>query len=68
MHALSRSAAFCQGGYFLKLSRQVFLLILFQGDFKSALQEWRETYGDIVGLQLGTDLAVVLSDYDTVSW
>ena len=39
----------------------------FQGDFKAALQEWREEYGDVVGIKLGSELAVVLSNYDTVS-
>jgi hypothetical protein len=38
-----------------------------QGDFKSALQNWRDEYGDIVGLKLGNELAVILSDYDVVS-
>jgi hypothetical protein len=38
-----------------------------QGDFKAALQEWRETYGDVVGIKLGNELAVVLSDYQVIS-
>jgi hypothetical protein len=39
----------------------------FQGDFKAALQQWRDDYGDIVGLKLGNELAVILSDYEVVS-
>jgi len=31
------------------------------------MQNWREIYGDIVGLQLGADLAVVLNDFDDIS-
>ena len=46
----------------------IFAFPLFsQGDFKAALQEWREEYGDVVGIKLGSELAVVLSNYDTVS-
>ena len=38
-----------------------------RGDFKSSIQEWKETYGDIVGVSLGTSLAVVISDFDVLS-
>ncbi len=31
------------------------------------MQAWREEYGEVVGLQLGQDLAVVLSDFDIIS-
>ncbi len=31
------------------------------------MQAWRELYGEVVGLQLGTDLAVVLSDFDDIA-
>lgn len=31
------------------------------------MQGWREVYGEVVGLQLGNDLAVVLSDFDDIA-
>nr|AKH03500.1 cytochrome P450 3033B1 [Paracyclopina nana] len=43
------------------------VLPFIKGDFKAALQEWRETYGDIVGIKLGNELAVVLSDYKVIA-
>jgi hypothetical protein len=35
-------------------------------NFRVAIERWREEYGDVVGVQLGTDLAVVLSDFTTI--
>ena len=42
-------------------------LLSSQSDFKSALQRWREEYGDIVGFQLGSELAVVISEFQLIS-
>ncbi len=36
------------------------------GDFREAIEKWREEYGDVVGVRLGSDLAVVLSDYNAI--
>ena len=38
-----------------------------KGNFKAALESWREDYGDIVGLKLGSELTVILSDYDVIN-
>ena len=35
-------------------------------DFRAAIERWREDYGDVVGVKLGSELAVVLSDYGLV--
>ena len=48
------------------LSKIFYVTFWNKGDFKAALQEWREDYGDIVGIKLGNELAVVLSNYDVV--
>ena len=36
------------------------------GDFRAAIERWRRQYGDVVGVKLGSELAVVLSDYGLV--
>ena len=46
--------------------RKLYVTFWNKGDFKAALQEWREDYGDIVGIKLGNELAVVLSNYNVV--
>ena len=43
------------------------MLFFLQGNFKHALESWREEYGDVVGFQLGSELAVALSDYEILS-
>ena len=35
-------------------------------DFRAAIERWRREYGDVVGVKLGSELAVVLSDYGLV--
>ena len=40
---------------------------MFQGNFKASIEQWREEYGDVVGLRLGYELSVVLSDYDVIN-
>ena len=40
---------------------------ILQGSFKESLEKWREDYGDVVGLKLGSELTVVLSDYDVIN-
>ena len=35
-------------------------------DFRAAIERWRQEYGDVVGVKLGSELAVVLSDYGLV--
>ena len=35
-------------------------------DFRAAIERWRKEYGDVVGVKLGSELAVVLSDYGLV--
>ena len=39
----------------------------FQTDFKAAIINWKELYGDIVGVQLGSEMAVFLSDFDSLA-
>lgn len=43
------------------------MLNMTKGNFKATLEGWREDYGDIVGLKLGSELTVVLSDYDVIN-
>ena len=33
-------------------------------DLKSAFQKWRRQWGDIVGFKMGSELAIVISDFD----
>ena len=33
-------------------------------DLKSAFQKWQQKWGDIVGFRMGSDLAIVISDFD----
>lgn len=42
------------------------VLPFIQGDFRTALQEWKDVYGPIVGIKLGNELAVVISDFEII--
>nr|APH81375.1 cytochrome P450 CYP3033A1 [Tigriopus kingsejongensis] len=43
------------------------VLPFMQGNLKDAMQRWRKEYGEVVGLHLGSELTVVLSDFDEIS-
>ena len=51
----------------IKLVGLILTVVSLQSDFRRTLEEWREDYGDIVGLQMGSELSVVLSDFQTIS-
>jgi cytochrome P450 family 2 subfamily J len=36
-------------------------------DLKSAFQRWRQEWGSIVGFKMGSDLAIVISDFDMLN-
>ena len=43
------------------------LILSFQSDFRTTLEEWREDYGDIVGFYMGSEPSVILSDFQTIA-
>ncbi|TRY81001.1 hypothetical protein TCAL_13811 [Tigriopus californicus] len=43
------------------------VLPFMKDNFRDALQTWRREYGEVVGLQLGSELTVLLSDFDEIS-
>lgn len=43
------------------------VLPFIKGDFRTALQEWQDIYGSMVGTKLGNELAVIISDFDVIS-
>ena len=67
-NASAGSAAFYNGKILYAWSSKLILNFLSsQSDFKEAIQRWREQYGEIVGVQLGSELAVFLSDYELIN-
>ena len=43
------------------------MIIKCKGNFKDAMEKWKEEYGDVVGFKLGGELSVILSDFDIIN-